>query len=233
MTLNAYARGGIVKLLALLYTIICTALHAQIPNNEGNIHFRTVGWKVEADDLYYESENKLVKIAVYDSSRSPNWPHPKTTTITFFRLVPNPEGKLVREEVAIVDVTAAGPKPLLVFMPIPESPKSYRVTAVADDLKVFPVPTSRFINLTLADLYIKFGEQELKLPAKNMALLDPHLKNADIPEARYTMMYVQTANGPLRVYSNNWAVRPTERTLVFIFAEGSALKVMSIVDDGT
>ncbi len=208
------------------------SLAAQVPAAGGKIHFSTVGWKVAPDDLYYESEGKAVKIAIYDSSRSAAKALAKVPTMTFFRWVTDAEGKQVREEVATVDIKAAGPRPLLVFMPAPESPKRYRVVAVADDLNAFPLPSCRFINLTAADLYIKFGDQELKLTPKTVAVLDPNLKNPTTPEARYTMVYVMVEQGPQRVYSNNWAVRPTERTLVFMFPEDNTLKVMRIVDSG-
>lgn len=219
--------------LAVIYIVAFSSLTAQVPASGEKIKFCTFGWKVTPDDLYYESEGKVIKLVVYSSSRSTPQDYPKAATIAFFRWVSGPEGKLVREEAATVNLGAAGPRPLLVFMATPESPKRYRVAAIADDTKAFPVPSYRFINLTAVEIYIKCGGQTLKLPAQNAGMLDSQLKKVDTPETIQTMIYVVVEDGPLRVYASNRVVRPNERSMVFVFPEDNRLKVMFIADDGT
>ena len=217
--------------LLFLFFISWTTLFAQLPTDDGLVHFRTFGWQVAPGDLYFESKGKDIKLSVIDSARSVFNDHAKTESIVFYRLVPGPDGKLVHEEAAVVNISAAGQWPLVVFMKTETTPKRYKAVAISDDLKTFPIPSCRFINLTPIELYAKLGDQDMKVPAKGVELLDPHLKSAIEPEARYASIHAMTASGPLMLYSNNWMMRPTQRTMVFIFPQDDTLQVMRIVDD--
>ena len=217
--------------ILFLFIISLVSVVAQVPADDGLVHFRTFGWQVAPDDLYFESKGKDTKLSVIDAARSVFMDHVKKDTIVFYRLVPGPEGKLVREEAAVVNIAAAGPWPLVVFMKAENSAKRYKTVAISDDLKTFPIPSSRFINLTPIELYAKLGEQVLKLPAKGVELVEPIFKSATVPEARYTSIHAMTEEGPLMLYSNNWMLRPTQRMLVFIFPQENSLQVMRIVDD--
>lgn len=215
--------------LAFCLAISFSRLHGQSSADDGLIHFRTFGWGVAPSDLYYESKGKDVRLAVYESARSPFNEHRKSETIVFYRLVPGPEGKLVREEAAMARISASGPWPLLIFMKSTDSPKRYRVVAISDDLKTFPIPSVRFVNLTPIELYVKYGEKAFSIPGKGMETLD--LEAAEKPETRFTTVQA-IINGDVRMlYSNNWAVRSIQRTLVFIFPQEGELGVMRIVDD--
>ena len=140
------------RLLIFGLTSLASAL-AQVPADDGRVHFRTLGWQVAPNDLYFESKGKDIKLSVHESARSVFQLHAKTETIVFYRLIPGPEGEMVREEACTANISAAGPWPLIVFMKTKESPKRYRVIAISDDLKKFPIPSCRFINLTKFDIY--------------------------------------------------------------------------------
>ena len=217
--------------LLFLFLISYITVLAQVPTDDGQVHFRTFGWQVAPSDLYFESKGNDIKLSVIDSARSVFQDHAKTGSIVFYRLVPGPEGKMMHEEAAVVNIAAAGPWPLLVFMKAGNDPKGYKAVAITDDLKTFPFPSCRFINLTPIELYAKLNDQVITVPAKGLESLDPHLKSAIEPEVRYATIHAMTANGPLMVYSNNWMMRPTQRTLVFIFQQDAALQVMRVVDD--
>ncbi|MDP3851844.1 MAG: hypothetical protein Q8Q59_15175 [Luteolibacter sp.] len=215
--------------VGLLLTL--PSLLAQTPSAEGGIRFRTFGWQLSADDLYYEVKGRDTRISVTDSARSVFNLAPKGRQIVFYRLVPGPDDKPLREQAATVDIAAAGPWPLLIFTNDPKAPKRYRVAAIADDLKVFPFPSCRFVNFSQVDLYARFGDQKIKLPAKGVERIDPHLKSATETETRYITVSMDTPEGPRLLYSNNWAVRPSHRTLVFIFPQDEQLQIMRIADD--
>jgi hypothetical protein len=218
------------RLLIFGLTSLASAL-AQVPTDEGLVHFRTLGWQVAPNDLYFESKGKDIKLSVIESARSVFQLHAKAQSIVFYRLIPGPEGKLVREEACTANISAAGPWPLIVFMKSDESPKRYRTFAISDDLKKFPIPSCRFINLTTVDIYAKHGEQRLKVPVKGIEKMDSKLTSAIEPEAIYTTLHAMIGNAPQMLYSNNWVMRPTQRTLVFIFPQDGSLQVMRIVDD--
>jgi len=195
------------------------------------VRFRTFGWMTAPDDLYFDSKGRNTKLSIIDSARSEFNDAPTVKKLVFYRLIPGPEGKPVREEAASVDISAAGPWPLLIFMANPDSPKRYQVAAVSDDLKTFPIPSCRFVNLTKVDIYANYGDQQIKVPAKGIELLDPRLKSATETETRYIRVGMKTPEGPRLLYSNNWVVRPTQRTLVFIFPQDDRMQVMRIADD--
>lgn len=214
--------------------ILClTPVLAQTSPEPGKVRFRTCGWRVAPDDLYYDLDGRDTKVSIVESGRSAFNDTPRDAKqIVFYRLVAGPaQAKPVREVAATVNIAAAGPWPLVIFMANPEEPKHYRVAAIADDLKTFPFPSCRFVNLTTVDLYARYGDQKVKVAVKGVERLDPNLKSTTEPETRYTTVSIITPQGPKMLYSNNWAVRPTQRTLVFVFAQDDRLQLMRLGDD--
>jgi len=215
--------------LALLFLTSLPNLSAQAPSEEHKVRFRTIGWMVSTEDLYYECKHKDAKISVIDAARSLFYDAPAEKQFTFYRLITGPDDKKVRQVVATVDITEAGKWPLLLFVTDPSAPDRYRVTAIADDTKTFPFPSARFINLTNVELNIAYGKQKFKLPAKEIRLIDPELKAES--DTRFAIVSADTADGPALLYSNNWVVRRNYRTLVFIFPSDDKMRVMRIQDD--
>ena len=198
---------------------------------EVKVRFRTLGWMVAPDDLYYKVKGGDAKVSIIDAARSVFYDAPTDKkNLVFYRLVPGPDGKNVREPAAEVDISSAGPMPLLIFMGNPDDPKNYRVAAIADDLKAFPFPCCRFVNFTPVELFAKYGDQKVKVAAKGIELIDPRLKSMTEPETRYTSVSMMTEEGPRLLYSNNWVAHPTQRTLVFVFALDGQFHIMRIAD---
>ena len=222
------------KFLQFVFSLVLffTPVSAEIPDSSG-VHFRTLGWTVAPDDLFFDVKGKDTRLLIIKSARSPfvKAPVSDTKKIVFYRLVPGPDDALVREEAAVADVSAAGAWPLLIFTPDPKSAKRYQVIAISDDLKAFPFPSCRFINLTPVNLFGKYGDQKLNLAANGFLQIDPQLKSPTDVETRYTVVSMSTPKGPRLLYSNNWAVRPTQRTLVFISSKEEKMHVMRIPDD--
>jgi hypothetical protein len=221
------------KIPLFFFGIIIAAppLSSQVPIVDSAVQFRTLGWEVAPDDLYYEYKGKDTKLKVMEASRSIFYNHKKSDKIIFYRLVQGPEGKFIREDATEANITLAGTWPLLVFMKNPADKKKYKVAAISDDLTTFPAPSCRFINLTSVELQAKYGDQWTTIPGKGMELINPKLKSNDKIETRYTQIYVKTDKDPLLIYTNNWVVKPTQRTLTFIFPGDESIRIMRIVDD--
>jgi len=219
--------------LALFLLAGLSHLSAQAPPEEHKVRFRTIGWQVSFDDLYYELKGRDTNVFVTESARSIFYDAPREKEIVFYRLVPGTDDKTkkTREVAATVDITNAGHIVLLLFMTDPASPNRYRVTAFPDDPKSFPFPSCRFINLTKVDLRATYGDQNVEVKGKGMALAYPKLKADDESDTRYTSVSMDTPEGPHQLYGNNWVARPNRRTLVFIFPQDDRICVMRVSDD--
>ena len=219
--------------LTLFFLAGLSNLSAQDPPEEHKVRFRTLGWQVAADDLLYELKHHDSSISVTEAARSIFFEAPKEKQIVFYRLVPGPDDKEVREIAATVDISKAGPMPLLLFMADPAAPNHYLVTASADDPKAFPFPSARFINLTAEDLNGSYGVQKFNLPRKGIVQLDPRLNPNGGPQGLLATVSRDTPQGPQLLYNTNWVVRPNYRTLVFIFPQDKRTSVMRITDDNS
>jgi len=219
--------------LALFLLAGLSHLSAQAPPEEHKVQFRTLGWQISTDDLYYDLKHHDTSMAVDDCRRSIFYdaPLPTDGPIVFYRFVTGPDNKKAREIVATVDISSAGPKPLLLFMADPKVPKHYRVTAIDDDPKTFPFPSCRFVNLTGVKLHGTYGDQKFDIKGHDIQLIEPHLKSKGKPETRYTSVIRDLPEGPQLLYGNNWVVYPTNRTLVFIFTQDDNMEVMRVGDD--
>lgn len=222
------------KLLHFSLLVLCLSAFAAAglsAMDSGTVRFRTFGALVASDELYYDCKGVETKVALYDSARSNFYEFTPGKPLVFYRLAKGADGKPVHEEAAVATITNAGVWPLLFFIPNSPVDKRFTVTALADDLKSFPFPSCRFINQSDFAIDCKYGEQAVKLPAHGALLIDPRLKTGTSSETRYTTLSVVTPEGTRLLYSNNWVVRPNQRTLVFIASQGDGIQVTRIVDD--
>ena len=199
--------------------------------SDAPVHFRTFGASVGADDLYYNFKGVDTKVTITDSARSVFYDYAMKGPIVFYRLVPGPDGKPMHEDAAVAQITSTGECPLLVFVKTSDSTLHYTITVIPDDLKSFPFPSCQFINFTPADINAVCGDQSLKIMAQSTGLIQLRLKSPGTTETRYTTLSSGTIQGSGLLYSNNWVMRQTQRTLVFIVPQGDGLQVTRIVDD--
>jgi len=221
-------------LALFLLTALSNLCAQEAPPDEHKVRFRTIGWQVSMDDLYYELKGHDANVFVTESARSMFYDSPKDKEeIVFYRLVPGTDdkSKKTREVAATVDISNAGHMALLLFMTDPASPKLFRVTAVPDDPKSFPFPSCRFINLTKVDLRATYGEEKVEVKGRGMALVHPKLKADDKKEIRYTSVSMDAPEGPQLLYSNYWVARPNLRTLVFISSQEERMSVIRVAED--
>ncbi len=216
--------------LPLLFAFCVTSARAQAVDPLEKMQFRTLGWEVSLKDLYYDYKGKDVKIAVVHSARSPFYALDVGDTISFYELIPNPDKPPTRKIVAVADVSTTKPWPLIVFRAGNQPGGMFKVSAIADDPKSFPYNTCRFINLTESDLYAKYGDEQIKIPAKGVESASMKLSSTEKGKIRNTMLVALTGDGPLLVYSNNWIVSHNNRVLVFINPSPSGIRVSRIAD---
>ncbi|MEX1049901.1 MAG: hypothetical protein WED15_10260 [Akkermansiaceae bacterium] len=207
-------------------------LVAQDSNDqEGGIRFRTLGWNLSADDLFYSFKNQDTKVELTESSRSIFHAAGRAKQLTFYRIITGPDDKPMQEVAATVNIETAGPWPLLIFMKDPRSPKRFRVAAIADDLKTFPFPSTQFVNFTGVDMDAKLGDQVVKVAGGGLARIDPRIQAGKESDTRFTAISWNSPAGRRVLYSNNWVVKPNQRTIVFISSQDNRILVMRIRDN--
>ncbi len=224
--------SNLTRILVCFVFLLGVPARAQAPADDGQLQFRTLGWGVVADDLFYDLGGKNVPLVVKDAARSAFYSHPRTERLVFFRLVPGPEQKPVRQTVAEAEVGAAGEWPLLIFLQNEAGAAlPYRVVALSDDLRSFPPSACRFINLTPVELRVVVGEDKFSLSPRAMHQINLGLDPAAPPQMRYAAIGLFNEQGARRLYGNNWAFRPNQRTLVVIFPQDGGMQLNRIVDD--
>ena len=216
--------------LPLLFVFCFPRVWSQTEDSVDKKQFRTLGWEVSLKDIYYDYKGKDVKVAVVHSARSPFYALDAGDSISFYELISNADKPPTRKVVAVADISTTKPWPLIVFRAGNQAEGMFKVTAIADDPKSFPFNTCRFINLTEADLYAKYGGEQIKIPAKGIESASMKLSSTEKGKIRNTMLVALTGDGPLLVYSNNWIVSHNNRVLVFINPSPSGIRVSRIAD---
>ena len=229
MTYKTLLKSGMLCVLCLVTGVLARAQKTAEPDG---LRFRTFGWQTQPKALLYDQAGKDVPVEVLDSVRSRFYNQSGSKKLVLYRLITNAEGKKVRQPVVTVDLAEAGVWPLLVFIPDKAAgPDGFRVIPVAADLKSFPAPQFHFVNFTSVPLGLALGADRLVLQPGAVHAMDPALKSGEAATTRYFMVSIATEEGPKMMYANNWVVRPSQRTLVLIFAEDQALQVRRVVDD--
>ena len=217
-----------------LCSVLCfTALFSGQTAGEESNRFRTIGGEIAPDDLYYDFKGAHTKISVIESARSAFHEFAKAENISIYRLIPGADGTTAREEVAVADIANAGTRPLLVFLKHPDPAKPFKIVAVADDIPSFPFPSTRFMNFTDLDLAIEYGKDAIKVARQSIELFNSKSSSTEQPQTRYITVKTTAPPASRLLYSNNWVVRPSQRTLVLILPQEDGVKILRIADEKT
>ena len=208
------------KFIQYLAIGFCTlvSLRAAEPANPqaaGTVHFRTLGVNINAEDIVYKKGEKYLPIALSEAVRSPFYDTTGGTgVLTFYRLVAGPEGKPMPVSVGQVDLTGLGPRVLLLFMPDPAQAQNYAVRAFADNAKVVPPGSYRFMNLTAINVGIVLGGKKVIIaPGSDAVLSDtPAGGSSEVQVAVYGVV----GEAAHIAYSNIWLFDPQSRFTVLI-----------------
>lgn len=141
---------------------------------EDSLHRESIQFRVMAfgDDLFagFKFEDELgetTELTFNPYRRSVAYYHPrKERILTFFDEAEDSRGKLMRRELARVDVSDISSRALLVFSDVPDAGAQlpYSISIVDESDGVFGPGTFRFLNLTGARLALLAGESRVSLP---------------------------------------------------------------------
>ena len=180
-----------------------------------HVKFRTLGAGVAADDLFYSTGGKAHPVQVDTESRSVYYEYSGPVTgLSFFRLVPGPDGKPVPQTVALADLTGAGNRPLLVFMKNPDQADALLVRGFPDSVKDIPPGGYRFLNFTACQIGIILGTEKMVIKPGGSAIMQMNPPNGRL--VSQVMLYGLLDNVAKPVYSNIWAFDAKVRQIVLV-----------------
>lgn len=210
--MSNYLRSLLTATGCLLILGMNPTLFAQ--GTSGALHFRTMGWGVAAEDLFYSMGGKDVSVRIFDAGRSGFQAYSKRKEIRFYRIVKKEDGTEERVIVAKGDLTGSGPTPLLIMTKSKAAPDQLVMTVIADDLKAFPEQTCRFVNFTPLDIGVTVGRKAATIPRGGIQLVDTDLGNDG--STSYVTVFGMVNGKKLMLSYNNWVFRPGQRVMVFI-----------------
>jgi hypothetical protein len=222
---------------AILLILTSASALAQAPPLERKPGFRTLGCRISAEDLFYESAEKLAKpevpvadkpVKIFDSTRSGFHDRVGGSSLRFFRKLTGADGKPSHQVVAEADLSKGGSLPLILFIPDPSRPGILKTLVIEDDGRSFPTGSCRFLNLTPVSLTAGLGESTATVPPSGTALIRTVL--GEKTETRFATVTATSDGTTHRLYSNNWAMRPGTRALVLVYAVGGQAEVHRIAD---
>lgn len=214
----------------LLFLIMHSTLCAQnAPANRGSLNFRTMGWGVAPDDLFYSVGGKDIRVKIFDAGRSGFHGYPKRGEISFYRIVKKEDGTIERITMAQGDLSGTGPTPLLIITKSTTNPGKFDLTAIADDLTAFPERTCRFVNFTRIEIGVTVGSEAATVPPGDIRLVDTNL--GEDSNTSYVTLFVKVTDRKLMLSYNNWVFRPGQRVMVFISVDQNGQpRVIRLID---
>lgn len=211
----------------LLVLSMNPTVFAQAPS--GSLHFRTMGWGVAADDLFYSVGGKDVGVKIVDAGRSGFQAYSKREEIAFYRIVKKEDDTVERVIVGKGKLTGCGPTPLLIMTKSKAAPDQLVMTVIADDLAAFPERTCRFVNFTPLAIGLTVGQKSATIPSGGISLVDTNLEK-DVSTS-YVTVFGMVNGKKLMLSYNNWVFRPGQRVMVFVSVdEGGQPRVIRLVD---
>jgi hypothetical protein len=215
--------------VCLLFLDVQPSLFAQASSGHGGVQFRTLGFEVSPDDLFYSLDGKDTALRIFDSVRSGFHPYPKGGEIRFYRIILKEDGTRERVVVARGDLTDRGPTPLLLLTKNKMEPDKLDITVIPDDLTAFPEQTCRFVNFTQAEIGVTVGAEESTVIPGGIRLVDTHLGEDE--NTRFVSTFVTISDDKLMLSYNNWVFRPGQRVMVLIsVSENGKPRVVRLID---
>lgn len=221
------------SIIALLLAMLPVSAQESGPDRKGK--FRTLGCRVAVEELSYAAlaedgasqpdAAKEGSAGIFDSTRSDLYDRLGSRRLVFFRKAIDAAGKPIRKIIAEADLSKGGSLPLILFLPDPNRPEILRTLVVPDDPQSFPDTTCRFINLTPASLATTLGKSAATIAPAGVELFKTGI--GEKAETRFATVSLENAQ---RLYSNNWVIRPGQRTMVIIYPVNGTTEVHRITD---
>ena len=195
------------------------------------VRFRTIGVDCDISGLNYLQEKTNKPVLIQQDTRSLFYDYKGGETVLFYRIKPDADGTPVRVPAGEANLKGGGIWPLLIFFQNPRNPDQFRIQVTPDDLVNFPAGSYKFMNYSNQAVKANVGSDSLSLISQQTGLLKGHID----PQKRtnFTQICSDMGGNSKLLYSNNWAINPTLRTMVFInqSAEpGSPITVKRLTD---
>jgi len=195
------------------------------------VRFRTIGGNCDISGLNYLQEKVDKAVLVQQDTRSLFYDYKGGETVIFYRIKTGADGTPLRVPAGEANLKAGGNCPLLIFFQDQRNPDRFRIQVTPDDLAGFPAGSYKVLNFSNQAVKVTVGSDSLSLNSQQTGLL----KGSDDPQKRtnFTQIRSDTGRNSKLLYSNNWAIIPTLRTMVFISQNGepgSPITVRRITD---
>lgn len=179
--------------------------------------------------LQYDSKNKSHKLWISALTRSPVQSYSGPADLVFYITTVNPEGVVVKEPVATVNLTAfPQTQVLLLFSKIPGDTERYHIIPVADDATESPAYSWKIFNFTDSVVALKIGNDAPRtIPSGNQSAYT-------FPESTSLGKKIQIAvasdEGWKLERTSIWSHNPDIRSLVFLLPsdKGKPLRVQRV-----
>lgn len=207
--------AGLIRIFTMVASLLLLSgiIHAQVA-------FRTTAGDVVPEGLNYLRGKQDTPVQVEMDLKSCPYAVTNASPLVFYTLQQSPDGKLVTNQVASVNLEAAGTLPLLIFFKGGAPSQPYRIVAMKEDATSFPGGTCRFANFSPIPVYVSLGGDATYLPPNaitdkpsrgDVALLNISVPSGgtNIPvithnmllerDKRYLFMVVPNTGSPARV----------------------------------
>ena len=195
------------------------------------VRFRTIGGNCDISGLNYFQEKADKAVSVQQDTRSLFYDYKGGETVLFYRIKPGADGTPLRVPAGEANLKMGGTWPLLIFFQDPRNPEQVRIQVTPDDLTNFPAGSYKFMNYSGQAVKANVGSDSLSLISQQTGLLKGRID----PQKRtnFTQIRSDASGNSKLLYSNNWAINPTLRTMVFINQRtepGSPITVKRLTD---
>ncbi len=216
----------LLRFLPLLF-LATLSLRAAPPASPPPLLFRTLGIGVDATDLFYVENTKLIPCTIDSQRRSPYYEAPSSgAPVLFVRVAQTPEGKEQRIPVAQAAIDPSLRRALLIFTRGADPAEPLRVLVLKDDVSAVPAGGYRVLNYLPVSAGITAGAEKQIVPSRGAAVISP--KPSTGMNVYEFKVFGLTSQAAVPLYSNVFAVDPSIRTLILIVPSPSSPKQMEV-----
>lgn len=193
---------------------VTVSLLAQNHEEANKVRFRTMGWGANVEGLYINQKNSDVPVVIQEDTRSEFISYSGKSLLSFYGLNKLADGTTEKVPFADVDISKAGPNPLVIFLPDDKAPNKYSVYTTPDDPINFPACSYKFINFSSYAASIKIKTESLTLNPGEEKLV--RFKYSEDNPPIFASASINKNGEVLQIYGANWVMRENIHTMVFI-----------------
>ncbi len=172
-------RSPFLILITVLFATLAPALPAQ--TEALNLEFSAISFDSMPQELWYESEGKLMELQAGGSVRGPLLRYSGENPVNFFRLVPDGQGGKKRVMQASATIPQGVSQALLCFLPntSPNAALPWKIFVMDDSSQSFAPGDIRFINFAGKAVAGVLGEEKIRLLPNTERTITPDLSDTE------------------------------------------------------